>query len=405
MGNVNYTSHMVLRVTPVTEPQLTLLRELQSTSVDFWNPPTLLNRSVDIRVSPESYEARKAHFDSVSMPHEVIFRDIGKLIDNERNAIVRRRGVPSERAFDLENYHPINEIYGFVDQLITDYPNLVSKEVISTTVEGRDIGMATISTGSNPNKPIMFFECGIHAREWISSAVCIWFMNELVTKYGTDSEITSFVDTFDWKFVPVLNVDGYVHTWTTDRLWRKNRVPNSGICFGVDLNRNFEIGFGGPGSSNAQCSETYRGQFAFSERESQGIRNVMDNVGSRVKAAISVHSYSQLWMSPYSYTTEESVDYLEQNRVGYVAVDALSATYGTIYENGASADILYLASGVAADYYYDVHGVIYSYIVELRDSGLYGFVLPPEQIRPTAIETWNGLRAMTNDIMKTLMQN
>ena len=97
-----------------------------------------------------------------------------------------------------------------------------------------------------------------------------------------------------------------------DRLWRKNRVLNSGNCFGVDLNRNFEIGFGGPGSSNAPCSETYRGQFAFSERESQGIRNVMDNVGSRVKAAISVHSYSQLWMSPYSYTTEESADYLEQ---------------------------------------------------------------------------------------------
>ena len=101
---------MVIRVIPVTDPQLTLLRELQSTSMDFWNPPTLLNRPVDIHVSPESYEATKAVFDSVSMAHEVIFRDIGKLIDNERNAIVRRRGVPSEKAFDLENYHPINEV-------------------------------------------------------------------------------------------------------------------------------------------------------------------------------------------------------------------------------------------------------------------------------------------------------
>lgn len=38
-------------------------------------------------------------------------------------------------------------------------------------------------------------------------------------------------------------------------------------------------------------------------------------------------------------------------------------------------------------------GVKYSYTLELRDKGHYGFVLPPHLIMPTAREAWDGIKA------------
>lgn len=49
------------------------------------------------------------------------------------------------------------------------------------------------------------------------------------------------LDNVDWHIVPVLNPDGYVYTFTEDRLWRKSRsLHNGGNCPGVDLNRSME---------------------------------------------------------------------------------------------------------------------------------------------------------------------
>jgi murein tripeptide amidase MpaA len=31
------------------------------------------------------------------------------------------------------------------------------------------------------------------------------------------------VDEVEWTIFPVINADGYVYSWTTDRMWRKNR--------------------------------------------------------------------------------------------------------------------------------------------------------------------------------------
>jgi hypothetical protein len=48
-------------------------------------------------------------------------------------------------------------------------------------------------------------------------------------------------------------------------------------------------------------------------------------------------------------------------------------------------------SGDSVDYAYEVAKANFSMTVELRDTGDYGFILPPEQIKPTGEEFWAGM--------------
>lgn len=93
---------------------------------------------------------------------------------------------------------------------------------------------------------------------------------------------------------------GFIYTQTTDRMWRKNRVANSGSnCAGTDLNRNWPYKWNGQGSSTNPCSETYRGSSAGSSVENKALTGWLSNLKKTqsVKLFIDWHSYSQLFMS------------------------------------------------------------------------------------------------------------
>lgn len=60
------------------------------------------------------------------------------------------------------------------------------------------------------------------------------------------------------------------------------------------------------------------------------------------------------------------------------------------------------APGTAIDYCYEKLGIVYSFVIELRDRGSNAFMLPIEEIKPTAIETWNGVMAMAMAIEENM---
>jgi len=67
-----------------------------------------------------------------------------------------------------------------------------------------------------------------------------------------------------------MNPDGLAYVWSTDNMWRKNRKLNPGGSYGVDLNRNYPIGWNfSCGGSSVETSETYKGISAASEPEIQ----------------------------------------------------------------------------------------------------------------------------------------
>ncbi|KAH6947924.1 hypothetical protein HPB50_022100 [Hyalomma asiaticum] len=106
-----------------------------------------------------------------------------------------------------------------------------------------------LSTGSN--RPVLWFDGGIHAREWVSPASLLYFLHKMTTGYGSDSTITTLLQTFDFYIFPVVNPDGYAYTFTSDRLWRKNRSGGRRGCRGVDPNRNFASAFGGSAAGSS----------------------------------------------------------------------------------------------------------------------------------------------------------
>ncbi|RUS13049.1 hypothetical protein BC937DRAFT_86433 [Endogone sp. FLAS-F59071] len=62
------------------------------------------------------------------------------------------------------------------------------------------------------------------------------------------------------------------------------------------------------------------------------------------------------------------------------AAKALQQVHDRKYAVGSGCQINIEASGSSLDWTYAVGGVKYSYGVELRDTGKYGFLLPPEEI-------------------------
>ena len=95
-------------------------------------------------------------------------------------------------------------------------------------------------------------------------------------------------------------------------MWRKSRSPGPSSCYGVDLNRNFDVGFNN--TVRDSCSSSYGGSAPFSEIETQTVRDLLSANAGRVKAALFLHSFSQLWLSPYGVNADEPKDYKEMVR-------------------------------------------------------------------------------------------
>ncbi len=56
-------------------------------------------------------------------------------------------------------------------------------------------------------------------------------------------------------------------------------------------------------------------------------------------------------------------------------------------------------SGWALDWHHGVAGIPYAYLLELRDDGQFGFLLPPEYIEPSGFEILEGVKAMALDFI------
>jgi len=390
---VEYDGHQVLRVTPTSDEQVKALRALdESEAFDFWSDARAVGKPVDVRCSTDNCESLLNELRKIGISeHSVMVEDVQRALNN-----MLPKGLASEESFALSEYHTFDDIQAWMKQLAEQYSDICEYVKVGTSYQGREFGAIKI-TGKNgaSGKKSFWMDGGIHAREWITTATMNWMLSNTLESYGSDETITSIVDGLNIYYAPVINPDGYSYTWTDDRMHRKTMMPNSckSSNIGTDPNRNWEFHWGEAGQSTNPCSDSYSGKSPADQPEVAAVQDFIRE-GDDFLGYINFHSYSQLWMSPWGYTSATCKDFDVQNAAAKAAVDALEAVHGTRFEYGPISTTIYPASGSSADYTYGVANVIFSYGVELRDTGRYGFVLPASEIVPSGEETFEGIKAL-----------
>ena len=191
---------------------------------------------------------------------------------------------------------------------------------------GYDLHAIVLTNQALPGpKPVFFLIAAVHAREFVTAETATRFAEYLVQQYGIDGDVTWLLDTTEIHIVAQANPDGRKHAEEVV-LWRKNTnsdgCPNESPFFsyyGVDLNRNSSFKWneceGFSCSTDQVCQDTFRGDSAASEPETQALegymrsvfpdqRGINDNDAAPVDTSglmISLHSYSELILFPWGW--------------------------------------------------------------------------------------------------------
>lgn len=278
-----------------------------------------------------------------------------------------------------QRYHPYDEILQFLRQKVQQYPQNFRVSSYGKSVEGRDLIQVDVSMRNFSAPHLFMITTGLHAREWISLASFQFLLDDIAMEVnGTrPGNWTQLLQHFDIVGAFV-NPDGYIYTWNSDRLWRKNRRRNDDGSFGVDLNRNFDVQWGG--ESDDPSAETYQGPSAASEPETQAVQELINS--RKPYSLLDLHSYGQLFLRASGFTTEPTKEEPLLKRIATRVVKAVQSVTGAAYRSIRASEF-YPTTGSLDDFASSVAKLSGGgWTMELRgpQSDLSGFQAPPNQI-------------------------
>ncbi|CCG81409.1 putative Zinc carboxypeptidase [Taphrina deformans PYCC 5710] len=420
IGSQTYADQVVLRLaTQAAEDVQAITQACEQLNLDVWS---ITGKHIDVRLpESEAIDFFKLVPEHLSKATTQMIPDLGHAIrQNQPHSQIGNfltEQVPSINDTFFSEFQTVEAINAWLSLVVALHKPVADLISLGKTFEGREIQGLKISQPKdmqsgkkkkkNSKRKVILVHGAQHAREWISVSTVCYLAYSLVAGAAGDQAIARLVRDFDWVFIPTLNVDGYAYSFE-DRLWRKNRQSTSvPYCKGVDLDRNWDYGWdAGQASANAMsspCSENYQGSRPFEAQESrllsEYIQGIKDDPSQKLVGYLDLHSYAQTILYPYALSCDVNVrDEESLIELGVGASKAMKASSGQHYETASACNqdghVLTSAnanSGAALDWVYH-SGVPWSYVVKLRDTGSYGFLVPKEEIVPTGEEMLDFLK-------------
>lgn len=259
---------------------------------------------------------------------------------------------------DSEYKNP-DEVEDFVKEIHAKYPDITEVKSIGKTLEGRDILAIKISDNAKTDEqePTVLVNAMHHAREVMTPEITTDMIEYLTSNYGSNAEVTTWVDNTEIWVIPMFNLDGNNKMWTEDSMWRKNTRDGHG----VDINRNYPTGWNSCNGSSARTSaQDYRGTAPASEPETQAMMNFVASI--KPVFNISYHSYSEIVIYPFGCRPNKTPT--------EAAVETIGAEIGKKidYKPGTAWELLYNADGGDIDWMYTEHQVI-PFVIEVNSTG------------------------------------
>ncbi len=264
-----------------------------------------------------------------------------------------------------------SQVLAKLDFMAEQWPDLITvKQPINDELlshNGNPVWYVKISDNPNENEdePEVLYTGVIHAREGIGVQQMMYYMLYLLENYETNPLVKNLVDNREMYFVPIINPDGYLYNEQTapngGGMWRKNR-RNNGSSYGVDLNRNYGYmwGLDNNGSSPTPSDETYRGPSAFSEPETQNMKQIVEE--HEFVIALNYHSFSNLLLYPWGFSDDPCPD------------DAIFSAHASLmtrdnrYTFGPGSTTIYPTNGGSDDWMYgetENKNVVFAYTPEV----------------------------------------
>lgn len=247
-------------------------------------------------------------------------------------------------------FAPLDTVYSYVDmrsdlcELAARYCDIVSVETIGSSVLGRDIYALVLGRGEHR----VLVGASFHAREYITTNYVMRFVEEYASAYAEDSivdgvDARQMLDNVSFCIIPMINPDGVEIVQKgydgigdvdivakvvagsrdiTHKSWKAN-------ARGVDINRNFDYGWGRKHEAGFPSPSGYAGPYAISEPETLAIATYAKRVSP--EAVVAFHTQGQvLYLSTPDTIAERMADRVCEH-TGF-SIEPIEEPYGSFQD-------------------------------------------------------------------------